>query len=46
MDLEANPEEIETKAVHEKVIKEEAMVKNIRTLKKRHGDQHLAVGRP
>jgi hypothetical protein len=38
-DLEANPEEKESAAVHE-----EAVVKTVRALKKRYGDQHLAVG--
>jgi hypothetical protein len=45
MDLEANPEEIKYVAVHKEVLKEEAVLKTIRALKKRHGDRHLAVRR-
>jgi hypothetical protein len=37
--------ETESVAVHEEVPKEEAEVKTVRALKKRYGDQHLAVGR-
>jgi uncharacterized protein YqfA (UPF0365 family) len=42
-DLEANPEEMESKAVHQ-ISKEEATVQTVRALKKRHGDWNLAVG--
>jgi hypothetical protein len=42
--MEANPEGIECVTVHEEVPKEEASVKTLGALKKRHGDQHLAVG--
>jgi hypothetical protein len=45
MDLEANPEEIESDAVHEEVPKEEAAMKTVRALKKRYGDRHLTVMR-
>jgi hypothetical protein len=37
--------EIGSVSVHEEVPKEEATVKTFRALKKRYGDQHLAVGR-
>jgi hypothetical protein len=43
-DLEANPEEKESAAVHEEVPKEEATVKPVGALKERHGDRHLAIG--
>jgi hypothetical protein len=43
--LEANPEEIVSEAVHEEVPKEDATVKTFRALKKPHGDWHLAVRR-
>jgi hypothetical protein len=36
-DLEANPEEIRSDAVHEEVPKENAVVKTIRAQKKQHG---------
>jgi hypothetical protein len=42
-DLVANPEEKESATVHKEVPKEEAAVKPVRALKKRHGDRHLAV---
>jgi protein subunit release factor B len=35
-DLETNPEEMQSEAVHEEVPKEEAAVKPVRPLKKRH----------
>jgi hypothetical protein len=35
---------MESEAVHEEVPKEEAAVKTLRALKKRHGDRHLEVG--
>jgi hypothetical protein len=41
--LETNPTEIESKAEHEKVPKEEAVVETFRALKKQHTDQHLAI---
>jgi hypothetical protein len=41
-DLEANPEEIESVAVHEEVHKEEAAVICIRALKKRHRGRNIA----
>jgi hypothetical protein len=40
---EAYPEEMKTVAEHEEIPK--AAVKPVRVLKKRHGDQHLAVAR-
>jgi hypothetical protein len=43
--LDANPEEIESKAMHEEVPKEEAAVKPVKALKKWHGDRNLAIGR-
>jgi hypothetical protein len=43
MNLEGNPEEKQSKAEHEEVPKEEATVKTVRALKKRHGDWHLDV---
>jgi hypothetical protein len=43
MDLEANPEEIESKAEHEDVPKEEAAVETFGALKERYRDQPLAV---
>jgi hypothetical protein len=43
-DLEANLEEIESKAEHEEVPKEEAIVETFGALKERYGDQHQAVG--
>jgi hypothetical protein len=43
--MEANPEEMKSVVVHDEVPKEEATVKTVRALKKRHGVQHLAVGR-
>jgi hypothetical protein len=42
MDLEANPEEIQSKAEHKEVPKE-AAVKNVRALKKRDRDRYLTV---
>jgi hypothetical protein len=42
-DLEANPEERESKAEHEEVPKEEAAVQSVRALKERYGDWHLAI---
>jgi hypothetical protein len=42
-DLETNPEETETVAGQQEVTKEEAPVKTVRALKKRHGDRNLAV---
>jgi hypothetical protein len=44
-DLETNPEEIESEAEHKEVPKEEAAVKTVRALKKRHGDRHIALKR-
>jgi hypothetical protein len=44
-DLEANPEEKETVAEQQEVPKEEAALKTVKTLMKRYGDRHLAVGR-
>jgi hypothetical protein len=44
MDLEAQPEEKETVAEQQEVPKEEAAGKTVRTVKKHHGDWHLAVG--
>jgi hypothetical protein len=41
---EAHPEEMKSVVVHEEIPKEEAAVKTCRAPKKRHGDQHLAVG--
>jgi hypothetical protein len=43
--MEANPEEMKSVAVHKEVPKEEAAVKTVRTLRKRQGDRHLAIGR-
>jgi hypothetical protein len=43
MDSEANPVEIESKAVHKEDPKEAAAVKTVRPLKKQHGDWHLAI---
>jgi hypothetical protein len=43
-DLEANPEEIESKADHEEVPKEEAAMETFGALKERYGDRHLAIG--
>jgi hypothetical protein len=37
--------ESEAVAEHKEVPKEQAAVKPVRSLKKRHGDRHLAVGR-
>jgi hypothetical protein len=37
--METNPEEMKSVAEHEEVPKEEATVKSVRALKKRHGDQ-------
>jgi hypothetical protein len=45
MDLEANPEEKVSGAVHEEVPKEHASVKPVGGLRKRRWSQHLAVGR-
>jgi tRNA/tmRNA/rRNA uracil-C5-methylase (TrmA/RlmC/RlmD family) len=42
-DLESNPEEIESKAEHKEVPKEEATVETLEALKKRYRDRHLAV---
>jgi hypothetical protein len=36
--------EIEFIAVNEEVPKDEAAVKTVRAVKKRYGDQHLAIG--
>jgi antitoxin (DNA-binding transcriptional repressor) of toxin-antitoxin stability system len=44
-DLEAKTEEIKSEGLHEEVPKEEASVKTVRALKKRHGDRQLAVRR-
>jgi hypothetical protein len=40
--MEANPEEIKSVAVHQEVPKEESAMETFGTLKKRHGDRHLA----
>jgi hypothetical protein len=45
MDLEVNPEEIESKVEHEEVPKEEATVETFGALKEQYRDRHLAVGR-
>jgi hypothetical protein len=45
MDLEANPGEKESGAVHEEVPKEHAAVKPVGGLRKWHRGQHLAAGR-
>jgi hypothetical protein len=42
-DLDANPEEIESVAVHEDVPKEEVVAETFGALKKRHRGVHLAV---
>jgi hypothetical protein len=42
---EPTSEETESKLEHQEVPKEETAVETARTLKKRHGDQHLAIGR-
>lgn len=42
--LEANPEKSDVTVEHQEVPKEKATVKPVRTLKKRHRDQHLAAG--
>jgi hypothetical protein len=44
-DFEANPEEIESEAVHEEVPKEGAAIKTVRALKKRYGNRQLTVMR-
>jgi hypothetical protein len=44
-DLEANPEEMQSKVEHEEVPKEEVTVETLGALKKRYGDWHLVVGR-
>jgi hypothetical protein len=44
-DLEANPEEIESEAVHEDVPKNEAAGNTVRALKERYADWYLAVWR-
>jgi hypothetical protein len=41
---EANPEGTKSTMEHEEVPKEESAVKTARALKKRYGDQHIAVG--
>jgi hypothetical protein len=43
MDLEATPEEMESKAVHEEVPKEEAAAKSSGVLNKWHRGRHLAA---
>jgi hypothetical protein len=43
--LEANPEEMKSVAVHEEVPKEEAAVETLGALKKWRGYRHLDVGR-
>jgi hypothetical protein len=43
MDLEANPEERESEAVHDEVPKEEAAVETFGALKEQYRDQHLVV---
>jgi hypothetical protein len=43
VDLEANPEEIESEVEYEEVPKEEAAVETFRALEKWRGDQYLAV---
>jgi hypothetical protein len=42
--MEPTSVETESVAVHEEVPTKEAEVKTVRALKKRYGDQHLAVG--
>jgi hypothetical protein len=44
-DLEANPEEIQSKTEREEVPKEEAAVETFGALKEQYGEQHLVVGR-
>jgi hypothetical protein len=43
--MEANTEETEFEAVHQEVLKEDATVKPVGALKKRHRGRHLAAGR-
>jgi hypothetical protein len=43
--MEANPEEMQSKAVHQEVPKEEAVVETGRALNKQLRGQHLATGR-
>jgi hypothetical protein len=43
--LEESQEEIESEVEREEDLKEEAAVKPVRALKKRHGDRNLAVRR-
>jgi hypothetical protein len=45
-DLEANPVETQSEAVHRTVPKDHAVVKSSGALKKRHRGRRLAVGRP
>jgi hypothetical protein len=42
--MEANPDEMKSVTVREKVPKEEAAVKSFGVLKKQRGDRHLTVG--
>jgi hypothetical protein len=43
--MEASPEEMKSVAVHEEVLKEEALVNIVGTLKERYRDQHLTIWR-
>jgi hypothetical protein len=45
MDLKANPEEIQSEAEHQEVPKEQATVKPVGGLRKRHRGQNLAAER-
>jgi N-acetylglutamate synthase-like GNAT family acetyltransferase len=42
--MEANPGELHSIAVHQKLCKEEAAVETIEAMEDRYGDWHLAVG--
>jgi hypothetical protein len=42
-DLEANPEEVESKAKHEEIPKEEASVETSGALEQQHGEPHLVI---
>jgi hypothetical protein len=43
--MKANPGELQSVAMHQKVPNEEAMVETIGALEEQYGDRHLAVGR-
>jgi hypothetical protein len=43
--METNPEEMKSEAEHEEAPKEEAAVKPVRALKRRHGDWSLPIRR-